>query len=137
MAPADASTLPDAEAIVIADENAAVPPRRRASAADPASQPGTPIGLLRLDAEAAPSIKKVEFYLDDKLIVARTRPPIPSRSTSASVPRRQTLRAVGYDETGAVLDEDAWAINEGNARIAVRCCRSRAPARGRYVKVAV
>jgi VWFA-related protein len=139
MAPADASTLPDAEAIVIADEgaNAAarggepllkiLPPDREA-----------PVGLLRLSADVAPSIKKVEFYLDDRLIVARTRPPYSVEIDLGNVPRRQTLRAVGYDETGAVLDEDAWAINEGNARIAIRVLPQLLPGENKVrIKVAV
>lgn len=139
MAPADASTLPDAEAIVIADENAAAPARAGESLLRilPPSRE-TPIGLLRLDAEAAPSIKKVEFYLDDKLIVSRTRPPFSVEIDLGNVPRRQTLRAVGYDETGAVLDEDAWAVNEGNARLAVRVLPQPVPGENKVrIKVAV
>jgi Ca-activated chloride channel family protein len=140
MAPADASTLPDAEAIVIADDAAGVssrpvgepllkilPPNREA-----------PVGLLRLEAEAQPPIRKVEFYLDDKLVVARTRPPYTVEIDLGNVPRRQTLRAVGYDDGGGVVDEDAWAINEGNARVAVRVLPQPDPAGGKVrVKVAV
>jgi VWFA-related protein len=36
------------------------------------------------------------------------------------IPRRQTVRAVGFDMNGNLIDEDAWAINEGDAKIAVR-----------------
>ena len=48
----------------------------------------------------APPIRKVEFYLDEKLIVTRTRPPYSVEIDLGNVPRRQTLRAVGYDESG-------------------------------------
>ncbi|MDQ6891173.1 MAG: VWA domain-containing protein [Acidobacteriota bacterium] len=142
MAPADASTLPDAEAIVIADEAAAagrpstpigepllkiLPPNREA-----------PVGLLRLEAEVQPPIRKVEFYLDDKLLVARTRPPYSVEIDLGNVPRRQTLRAVGYDDFGKIIDEDAWAVNEGNARVAVRVLPQLQPGEGKVrVKVAV
>src|SRR5437899_1612735 len=73
LAPSEAGTLPSAEAVVISDEAAGaassasgepklkiIPPSREA-----------PIGLLRLEADAQPPITKVEFYLDDKLIVRR------------------------------------------------------------------
>jgi len=142
MAPSDASTLPDAEGIVIADEAAAagrpstpigepllkiLPPNREA-----------PVGLLRLEAEVQPPIRKVEFYLDDKLLVARTRPPYSVEIDLGNVPRRQTLRAVGYDEFGKVMDEDAWAVNEGNARVAVRVLPQLQPSEGKVrIKVAV
>jgi hypothetical protein len=97
LAPAEAGTLPSAEAIVISDEaaNAAsgsssepklkiIPPAREA-----------PIGLLRLEADAQPPITKVEFYLDDKLIVRRTKPPYSVELDLGEVPRKQTVRAVG------------------------------------------
>ncbi|MEO8433111.1 MAG: VWA domain-containing protein [Acidobacteriota bacterium] len=140
MAPADASTLPDAEAIVISDEAAGAPPERSGEPLLKIMPPGreTPVGLLRLEAEAQPPIRKVEFYLDDKLIVARTRPPYSVEIDLGNVPRRQTLRAVGYDDGGRVIDEDAWAINEGNARIAVRVLPQPEPSENRVrIKVAV
>jgi Ca-activated chloride channel family protein len=139
MAPADASTLPEAEAIVLAD------------AADkqtgPASEPKlkilppdreAPLGLLRLSAEVEPPIVKVEFYLDDRLLLARTRPPYSVEIDLGNVPRRQTMRAVGYDDSGRVVDEDAYAINEGSARVAVRVLPQPDPQAGKVrVKVAV
>lgn len=139
MAPSDASTLPDAEGIVIADEAAGLPAKTSEpllKILPPAKE--TPVGLLRLEAEVQPPIRKVEFYLDEKLLLARTRPPYSVEIDLGNVPRRQTLRAVGYDESGRVVDEDAWAINEGNARVAVRVLPQLEPAEGRVrIKVAV
>jgi VWFA-related protein len=139
MAPAEASTLPEAEAIVIADssrEPAARPENPKLKILPPARE--APVGLLRLEAEVEPPIRKVEFYLDERLILTRTRPPYSVEIDLGNVPRRQTLRAVGYDESGQVIDEDAWAINEGNARIAVRVLPAPDPYSGKVrVKVAV
>lgn len=139
MAPADASTLPEAEAIVLADASKSeapvaaepklkiVPPDREA-----------PLGLLRLTADAEPPITRVEFYLDDRLLVTRTRPPFSVEVDLGNVPRRQTVRAVGYDDSGAVVDEDAYAINEGSARVAVRVLPQPDPKTGQVrIKVAV
>jgi len=142
MAPTEAGTLPDAEAIVIADEAALdgrgetdsgvprlklLPPPREA-----------PVGLLRLEAQVEPPITKVAFYLGDKLLLARTRPPYSVEIDLGNLPLKQTVRAVGYDETGRVVDEDAWAINEGAARVAVRVLPQPDPAAGKVrVKVAV
>jgi len=139
MAPAEASTLPEAEAIVIAD-SAGEPPARpdspKLKLLPPAHE--APVGLLRLVAEVEPPIQKVQFYLEDRLILTRTRPPFSVEIDLGNVPRRQTLRAVGYDESGRVIDEDAWAINEGNARVAVRVLPQLDTAAGRVrVKVAV
>ena len=122
LAPGEADTLPEAEAIVIADEGGA-------PARDGSSEPKlkilppsreAPVGLLRLEAQVDPPITRVEFYLGDKLLLARTRPPYSVEIDLGNLPLKQTVRAVGYDETGRVIEEDAWAINEGSARIAVR-----------------
>ncbi len=139
MAPSESGTLPDAEAIVLADEakpaaDAAAEPRLKILAPDRE----TPVGLLRMTAQAEPPITKVEFYLDDKLLLARNRPPYTVEIDLGNVPRRQTLRAVGYDESGSVVDEDAYAINEGSARVAVRVLPQPEPALGKVrIKVAV
>jgi VWFA-related protein len=140
MAPTEAGTLPDAEAIVIADEGE---PREAAESGAsklkilPPSREA-PVGLLRLEAEVEPPITRVEFYLGDKLLLARTRPPYSVEIDLGNLPLKQTVRAVGYDETGRLIDEDAWAINEGSARIAVRVLPQPDPKAGRVrVRVAV
>jgi Ca-activated chloride channel family protein len=139
MAPTEASTLPAAEAIVIADEAeraAAGPADSKLKILPPDRE--APVGLLRLEAEASPPITKVEFYLEDKLIVRRTKPPYSVEIDLGEVPRKQTVRAVGYDSNGKVIDEDAWAINQGSARLAVKILPQPDPAGGSVkVKVAV
>jgi len=125
MAPNDYSTLPSAEAVILAAPRNETPlPGALAAAAQrvrilPPDREA-PVGLMRLSAEVNPPVTKVEFYLDDKLILSRTRPPYTVEIDLGRIPRRQTVRAVGYDASGAVVDEDAWAVNEGDARVAVR-----------------
>ena len=140
MAPAESGTLPDAEAIVIADEGE---PRENADESSsklkirPPSREA-PVGLLRLEAEVEPPITRVEFYLADKLLVARNRPPYSVEIDLGNLPLKQTVRAVGFDETGRLIDEDAWAINEGSARVAVRVLPQPDPKAGKVrVRVAV
>ena len=139
MAPAEASTMPSAEAIVLAE--AAEEPRGPTAEPKLKIRPPSreaPVGLLRLEADVEPPIVKVEFYLGDKRIVSRTRPPYSVEIDLGEVPREQTLRAVGYDETGRVIDEDAFAINAGAARLAVRVLPRIEPSEGKvFVKVAV
>ena len=124
MAPNDFSTLPTAEAVILA-----APKEEPASPAGVANvqkvkivppDRETPIGLMRLEAVVFPPVERVEFYLDEKLILARTRPPYTVEIDLGKIPRRQTVKAIGYDRGGNVVDEDAWAINEGDAKIAVR-----------------
>ncbi|HKD12628.1 MAG TPA: VWA domain-containing protein [Thermoanaerobaculia bacterium] len=139
MAPSEASTLPEAEAIVLADDaKPAESPAAEAKLKILPPDKEAPVGLLRLTAQAEPPISKVVFYLDDKVLVARNRPPYSVEIDLGNIPRRQTLRAVGYDDGGGVVDEDAYAINEGSARVAVRVLPEPSPAEGKVrIKVAV
>jgi VWFA-related protein len=139
MAPHEADTLPEAEAVVIAEEAAGAvgtPEQPKLKILPPSRE--APIGLIRLQAEVEPPITTVEFYLEDKLVLRRTRPPFSVEVDLGEVPRKQTVRAVGYDGSGRVIDEDAWAINQGNARLAVTILPQPDPAAGKVrVKVAV
>lgn len=79
-----------------------------------------PVGLLRIECEVKPPITRVEFHLGDKLILARNRAPYTVELDLGTVPRRQTLRALGFDRLGNFVDADAWALNEKEAKLAVR-----------------
>ena len=79
-----------------------------------------PVGLLRIECEVKPPISRVEFHLGDKLILARNRPPFTVEIDLGTIPRKQTLRALGFDRLGNFVDADAWALNEKEARLAVR-----------------
>jgi Ca-activated chloride channel family protein len=139
MAPAEAGTLPSAEAVVLAapeNESPGAVAEPKLKIRPPSRE--APVGLLRLEADVTPPIVKVEFYLGDRRIVTRTRPPYSVEIDLGDVPREQTLKAVGYDETGQVIDEDAWAVNAGSARLAVRVLPRPQPSEGKvYVRVAV
>ena len=140
LAPGESSTLPAAEAIVIADEagTESIPAGggSKLKILPPARE--TPIGILRLEADVEPPITKVEFYLEDKLILSRSRPPYTVEIDLGEVPRKQTIRAVGYDGSGKLIDEDAWAINQGSSRLAVKILPQPDPAAGKVrIKVVV
>jgi len=79
-----------------------------------------PVGLLRIECEVKPPISRVEFHLGEKLILARNRPPFTVEIDLGTIPRKQTLRALGFDKLGRFVDADAWALNEKEARLAVR-----------------
>jgi VWFA-related protein len=79
-----------------------------------------PVGLLRIECEVKPPIARVEFHLGDKLILARNREPFSVEIDLGAIPRKQTLRALGYDRLGNFVDADAWALNEKEAKLAVR-----------------
>lgn len=97
-----------------------------------------PVGLLRVDCEVKPPVTKVEFWLEEKKLVTKTRPPYTVEIDLGTVPQKRTLKALGFDSRGAFVDADAWAINEKEARLAVRLLDLPAKSAGQVeVKVAV
>jgi VWFA-related protein len=136
--PGEPGKLPSPEAVVLSEPDAPRGPGAEPKLRIRPPSREAPVGLLRLEAEVEPPIVKVEFYLGDRRVVSRTRPPYSVEIDLGEVPREQTLRAVGYDESGRVIDEDAFAINAGAARLAVRVLPRPEPSEGKvYVKVAV
>ena len=79
-----------------------------------------PVGLLRVECEVKPPVTRVEFWLEEKKILVRNRPPYTVELDLGKIPKKQTLKALGFDAQGNFLDADAWAINERDARLAVR-----------------
>ena len=103
MAPAEAATLPAAEAIVIADEAARAAGRAAGESKLKILPPyrETPIGLLRLEADvAAADHARSSSTSRTSSSCARTQPPYSVEIDLGEVPRRQTVRAVGYDASG-------------------------------------
>lgn len=79
-----------------------------------------PVGLLRVDCEVKPPVTRVEFFLEEKKILVRNRAPYTVELDLGNIPKKQTLKAIGFDRLGNYVDSDAWAINERDARLAVR-----------------
>jgi len=119
----DAAGLPSASTVVLESANRPVVPKEAAAQGLVRIVPPrreVPIGLLRIEAEVTPPVSRVEFWLDEKRILSRNRPPYSVEIDLGNIPKKQTLKALGFDAQGNFLDADAWAINERDARLAVR-----------------
>jgi len=68
---------------------------------------------------AAP-VSRVEFFLEEKRLLVKNRPPYTVEINLGNIPKKQTLKVLGFDAQGNFLDADAWALNERDARLAVR-----------------
>ena len=67
-----------------------------------------------------PPVTRVEFWLEDKRILVKNRAPYTVELDLGKIPKKQTLKVLGFDVQGNFVDADAWAINEKDARLAVR-----------------
>ena len=117
----DAGGLPSAAAVVLESENrSAVPPNAGNLVKILAPETEVPVGLLRIGCEVKPPVTRVEFWLEEKKILVKNRPPYEVELDLGKIPKRQTLKALGFDAQGNFVDADAWAINEKDSRLSVR-----------------
>jgi len=77
-------------------------------------------GVQRFTALAGPQVAKVEFYLDNRLILSKNRAPFEIELDLGPVPRLVSVVAVAYDAKGEELDRRQLDINLGRERFFVR-----------------
>jgi Ca-activated chloride channel family protein len=117
----DVGGLPSAAAVVLESENRqAASPNAGNLVKILAPETEVPVGLLRIGCEVKPPVTRVEFWLEDKKVLVKNRAPYEVELDLGKVPKRQTLKALGFDAQGNFMDEDAWAINEKDSRLTVR-----------------
>ncbi len=84
-------------------------------------------GLVRFEATAeGEAIRKVTFYLDERPVLTKTRPPYSVELDLGSLPRRHTVRVVAAGGDGAELAIDEIAVNPGEYSFRVRLVEPRA-----------
>ncbi|MGH9464775.1 MAG: hypothetical protein ACRD0X_03950, partial [Thermoanaerobaculia bacterium] len=91
-------------------------------------------GLVRFAATAeGEAIRKVTFFLDERPVLTKTRPPYSVELDLGSLPQRHTVRVVALDAAGVELATDEIAVNAGQYAFRVRLVEPRAggPAGGR------
>ncbi len=117
----DAAGMPSAAAVVLEAENRPLAgPNATGFLKILAPNQEVPVGLLRIECEVKEPVRRVEFYLEDKKILVRNRGPYTVELDLGKIPKKQTLKVLGFDAQGNFVDADAWAINEKDARLAVR-----------------
>lgn len=78
-------------------------------------------GLRRFEAEAAgEGIERVAFYLDERKILTKTRPPYGVELDLGRLPRRHAVRVVALAADGSELATDEIVVNPGRHELAVR-----------------
>jgi len=83
--------------------------------------------LFIVEVEAQPPVTRVEFWVDDKKIMARNAPPYRAELDLGALPKRVEVRAVGYDAQGQYVDADAFVVNEHETPLEVKITRTVTP----------
>ena len=85
------------------------------------------LNLFIVNVDVEPIVKRVEFFVDGKKILARNAPPFSAELDLGKLPKRVEVRAVGYDEKGRYVDADAVLVNERELPLEVKIMRHVTP----------
>jgi VWFA-related protein len=82
------------------------------------------VGYQRFDVRTVGEIEAVEFFLDDRSIMRKRRPPYSVELNLGSLPSTHLLRAVGYYD-GSEVAMDELRVNQGGQRFRVHITEPR------------
>lgn len=83
--------------------------------------------LFKVSVEVLPPVKRVEFWVEGKKVVARNAPPFEAELDLGTLPKRVEVRAVGYDARGRYVDADAFIVNERETQLELKITRTETP----------
>lgn len=95
------------------------------------------VNLFIVDVDVQPPVKRVEFWVEGKKILAKNAPPYRAELDLGSLPKRVEVRAVGYDERGRYVDADAFIVNERETPLEVKITRTVTPDGVAHFKLSV
>jgi Ca-activated chloride channel homolog len=93
--------------------------------------------LFIVEVEVQPPVKRVEFWVEGKRILARNAPPYRAEFDLGALPKRVEVRAVGYDAQGRYVDADAFVVNEHETPLEVKITRTVTPDGVSHFKLSV
>jgi Ca-activated chloride channel homolog len=83
--------------------------------------------LFVIEVEALPPVKRVEFWVEGKKIMARNAPPYTAELDLGRLPKRVEVKAIGYDARGRYVDADAFIVNERETPLELKITRTETP----------
>ncbi len=93
--------------------------------------------LFIVSVDVKPPVKRVEFWVEGKKILARNAPPYRAELDLGGLPKRVEIRAVGYDASGRYVDADAFVLNERENPVELKITRTTTPDRVAHIKVSI
>lgn len=93
--------------------------------------------LFHVDVETAPVVKRVEFWVDGKKVMARNAPPFSVELDLGRLPKRVEVKAIGFDARGRYVDADAFVVNERDTPLEVKITRTTTPDGVSHFKLSV
>ena len=93
--------------------------------------------LFIVNVDVLPPVKRVEFWVEGKKVMARNAPPYSAELDLGKLPKRVEVRAIGYDDKGRYVDADAFIVNERETPLEVKITRTQTPDGVSHIKLSV
>ncbi|HYC59825.1 MAG TPA: VWA domain-containing protein [Thermoanaerobaculia bacterium] len=93
--------------------------------------------MFLIDVDVHPPVKRVEFWVEGKKVLARNAPPYNAELDLGTLPKRVEVRAVGYDAQGRYVDADAFIVNERDTPLELKITRTTTPDGVSHFKLSV
>ncbi|HEX8172136.1 MAG TPA: VWA domain-containing protein [Thermoanaerobaculia bacterium] len=93
--------------------------------------------LFIVDVEADPRVKRVEFWVEGKKVLARNAPPFTAELDLGKLPKRVEVRAIGYDAAGRYVDADAFMVSDRDMPMEAKLTRTETPDGVSHIKLSV
>ncbi len=77
-------------------------------------------GVRRFEAVVLPEVQRVQFLVNDEVVLTKNRPPFDVDLDLGPLPRLTTVTVVGYDANGEELARDGMSLNVGRERFYLR-----------------
>ena len=77
-------------------------------------------GVRRFEAVTLPEIQRVQFVVNDQVVMTKNRPPFDVDLDLGPLPKLTTVMAIGYDSDGKELIRDQISLNVGRERFYLR-----------------
>lgn len=83
--------------------------------------------LFIVNVDVLPPVKRVEFWVEGKKVMARNGPPYDAELDLGKLPKRVEVRVIGYDAQGRYVDADAFVVNERDTPLELKITRTITP----------
>jgi Ca-activated chloride channel homolog len=93
--------------------------------------------LFIVNVDVLPPVKRVEFWVEGKKVMARNAPPYSAELDLGKLPKRVEVRVIGYDDKGRYVDADAFVVNERETPLEVKITRTQTPDGVSHIKLSV
>lgn len=93
--------------------------------------------LFIVNVDVQPPVKRVEFWVEGKKVIARNAPPYSAELDLGKLPKRVEVKAIGYDDKGRYVDADAFIVNERETPLEVKITRTQTPDGVSHIKLSI